>query len=75
MLDQNIVIILIASIWLIGGNIVVIKSFQEQKLSMMNLINPLGITKLRGKDWIKIFILAVITLSVFAISHKVGWIK
>lgn len=75
MTDQNIVIFLIGSIWLIGGNIVVIKSLKEQNLSLLNLVNPLLLSKMRGKDWIYIFILAVVTLSLFAISHKVGWIK
>lgn len=75
MTDQNIVIFLIGSIWLIGGNIVVIKSLKEQNLSLMNLVNPLLLSKMRVKDWIYIFILAVVTLSLFAISHKAGWIK
>lgn len=72
---QNIIIGLIGSIWLIGGNIVVIKSLQSQGLPLINLFNPFVISKLRGRDWAYLLILVVLTMSLFIIFSSLGFIK
>ena len=74
MLAQKILLVLIGSIWLIGGNIVVIKSLKEQNLSLLHLLSPSIFFKMRGKDWVYLFILAVVTMTLFMITFKTGWI-
>lgn len=72
---QNLLLILIGSIWLVGGNVVIYKSLKEQKLPLKNYFNPLIYTKLRVIDWAYLFILIVITFTSFVICHAIGLIK
>jgi hypothetical protein len=55
--------IIIAVLWLGGGNLIVVLSLKRQNLPMTYMVTPVVLSKLEKRDWLRILGLIVITFA------------
>ena len=60
-------VIILAILWLGGGNLIVLLSLKRQNLSLKHMLSPNVAAKLQGQDWLKIFGLLIVTMVLAAI--------
>jgi hypothetical protein len=58
---------ILAALWLIGGNLIILLSLKRQNLSLKHMLTPNVMAKLQGRDWLRILALLVGTMAVAAI--------
>jgi hypothetical protein len=56
--------IILAVLWLGGGNLIILLSLKRQKLSLKHMLTPNVMKKLQGQDWLKILALLIGTLAI-----------
>ncbi len=54
--------------WLGGGNYIIIESFRRKNIQWLNIFNPFAIFNLEKKDYLKLFILAVLVLTIMVFT-------
>jgi hypothetical protein len=62
-------IILLGTLWLVGGNVLILLSLKRQNLSLKHMFTPSVVTKLQGQDWLKILALLILTMAIAILSQ------
>ena len=57
-------IIILGILWLVGGNVLILLSLKRQNLSLKYMFTPTVVTKLQGRDWLRILALLIVTMVV-----------
>ena len=56
--------IIMAAIWLGGGNLIVALSLKRQNLPLTYMLTPVVLSKLEKRDWLRLLGLIVLTFAV-----------
>jgi hypothetical protein len=58
---------ILAILWLGGANYVVMLSLKRQDLPLTYMLTPVVLKYLKAKDWLRILLLAILTLGIVSI--------
>ena len=62
--------LILAVLWLGGGNYIIYLSLRRQHISLLNLINPFVIRYLERKDWLRLLLLVALTTGTAIVVHS-----